>query len=236
MIRIGICDDNELNNLQIEKYVIRYLKNNNIDAEIEYFVKADEVISYMKEEGEFDILFLDIKLGVITGIDVGIKIRKEFCNDYIQIIYVSWYSNYAMQLFKLHPLDFIVKPINYQKIENVMNEYNRLFKFKNSYFEYSIRKKIYHINEQSIIYFQSIGKKINMVTKMGVKEFYGKLSEIYKTLNTNSFCMIHKSYVVNMRYILEYGKDFIQMSNGDYIPISRSKKGELSAKIMDMEI
>lgn len=52
MIRIGICDDNELNNLQIEKYVIRYLKNNNIDAEIEYFVKADEVISYMKEEGE----------------------------------------------------------------------------------------------------------------------------------------------------------------------------------------
>lgn len=46
-----------------------------------------------------------------------------------------------MQLFKLHPLDFIVKPINYQKIENVMNEYNRLFKFKNSYFEYSIRKK-----------------------------------------------------------------------------------------------
>lgn len=68
-----------------------------------------------------------------------------------------------MQLFKLHPLDFIVKPINYQKIENVMNEYNRLFKFKNSYFEYS-------------------------------------------------------------------------MSNGDYIPISRSKKGELSAKIMDMEI
>lgn len=57
MIRIGICDDNELNNLQIEKYVIRYLKNNNIDAEIEYFVKADEVISYMKEEGEFDILF-----------------------------------------------------------------------------------------------------------------------------------------------------------------------------------
>lgn len=75
-----------------------------------------------------------------------------------------------------------------------------------------------------------------MVTKMGVKEFYGKLSEIYKTLNTNSFCMIHKSYVVNMRYILEYGKDFIQMSNGDYIPISRSKKGELSAKIMDMEI
>ena len=62
MIRIGICDDNELNNLQIEKYVIRYLKNNNIDAEIEYFVKADEVISYMKKEGEFDILFLDIKL------------------------------------------------------------------------------------------------------------------------------------------------------------------------------
>ena len=235
MFNIGICDDNEQFIHELKHFILKYLKYNNFKADIQTFIKGQDLLEYIQDENELDLLFLDIELNDTTGIEIGKYLRTEKHNDSVQIVFVSVKSNYAIQLFDIRPMNFLVKPLDYKKVEYIMDEYNRLFKFQNSYYEYNVGKKTHRINEQSIIYFQSVGKKINMVTIDGKKVFYGKLSEVNERLHANSFCEVHKSYIVNMRYISEYDKEQIVMTNGEIIPISRNKRDNFNKKIIENE-
>ena len=67
-----------------------------------------------------DILYLDIELFEVSGIDAGIFIRKQMENHTMQIIYISGKQSYAQQLFKVQPMDFLVKPIEEEKIEETL--------------------------------------------------------------------------------------------------------------------
>lgn len=233
MLNIVICDDDEQFVTQLEGLISKYLKYNNFKADVQTFTKSQELIKYIQNEENLDLLFLDIELDGMTGIDIGKSLRSEFYNDSVQIVFISSKADYAIQLFDIRPLNFLVKPIEYSKVEYIMEEYNRLFKFQHNYFDYRIGKQTYQIDTQSILYFQSIGKKINMVTLMGKKEFYGKLSDVCTRINANSFCEVHKSYIINMRYVLEYCKDQVVMTNGDVIPVSRSMRDKLNEKIIE---
>lgn len=168
----------------------------------------------------------------MTGIEVGRFLRQNLKNEVIQIIYVSAKESYAMQLFDTRPMNFLIKPINYKKIKYILDEYQRLYGFQKRFFQYKIGKTIYEVNEQCILYFQSQGKKIRFITQDKEVEFYGKLSEVSQRLNVQQFCTIHKSYVVNLRYVTLYGKDYMQMVNGEKLPISRSMRQYVSERIL----
>lgn len=232
MFRIGICDDDEQFAIQLENYILDYAKQRGISVDTQIFLNSTELFSGMAEEGLFEILFLDIELGSDTGIDIGKVIRSELKNETMQIVYVSAKEGYALQLFDIRPMNFLVKPIDYTKVSYIMDEYERLFHFQNRFFTYNIGKRIYRMNENCILYFQSQGKKIQMITQDGTEEFYGKLTDVISQLNAQIFCAVHKSYVINMRYVVRYSSDSIWMVNGEEIPISQSMKKIVKEKIL----
>lgn len=235
MLRIAICDDDEKFAEQLEDYIFEYTSKHSISADVFVFTSGEELLKNFSDESTYDILFLDIELGETTGIELGKQIREKMKNETTQIVFVSSKENYAIQLFDIRPLNFMVKPVEYKKLEYVLNEYDRLYKFQHNYFEYNIGKQRFRINEQSILYFQSQGKKIQMITQEDEKEFYGKLSDVLETLNEHSFIAVHKSYVINMRYVSEYGKESILMINGDVIPVSRAMRNSISQRIIENE-
>lgn len=233
MIKIAICDDDEQFVRQLERYLLDYAKKKEITVNIYPFFGSEELFSSIQEEGLFDILFLDIELTSETGIDIGRRLRSDLKNEVMQIVYVSVNEQYALQLFNIRPMNFLVKPVDYQKVAYIMDEYERLFQFHNTYFTYNIGKRKYKMNENYILYFQSQGKKIQMVTKDGTEEFYGKLSDIIPQLSMHTFCVVHKSFVINMRYVERYRNDSILMTNGDEIPISQSMKQGVKEKLLE---
>ncbi|MCR5702666.1 MAG: LytTR family DNA-binding domain-containing protein [Lachnospiraceae bacterium] len=235
MLNIGICDDDKQFAHNLEKLIWEYLDSNGSVAEIQTFTNSRDLITCLEKENNIDLLFLDIELNDITGVDIGNMIRRDMHNDFMQIVFVSSKENYAMQLFNIRPFDFLLKPIDYKKVEYIMDEYSRLYMVKQNYFEYRIGKICYKIDEQAILYFQSIGRKISMVTSNGTKEFYGKLSELTPNLKAQSFVVIHKSYIINRRYVSEYSRDSVTMTNGDVVPVSRSMRDKLSEMIIENE-
>lgn len=236
MFRIGICDDDETFAIQLEEYIIQYAKTKNLLVDTQTFSNADDLFQNMEEEGLFEILFLDIQLNDTTGIDIGRKIRTSLKNEAMQIVYVSSKEGYAMQLFDIRPMNFLIKPVDYGKVVYILEEYDRLYNLQNKFFQYSIGKSQNRINERYIIYFQSQGRKIKMVTQNDSIEFYGKLSDVILQLNEHSFLNVHKSYVINTNYVVEYRKDSILMANGESIPISQSMKKHVKQKILENTI
>lgn len=232
MLNIAICDDDEQFANRLEDLLYDYLNNNNYKADIQAFTNPDELIKYLNDES-VDLLFLDIEFDNVTGIDIGNSLRKNLHNDLIQIVFVSATESYAMQLFNIRPFDFLVKPVDYKKVNYLMEEYNRIYRVQQNFFEYHMGKQVYKIDEQAVLYFQSEGRKIKMVTSIGDKQFYGKLSEVAEKLKANSFFQVHKSYIINSRYVLEYGKEHVVMTNKEIIPVSRPMREKLNKLIIE---
>ena len=232
MLNIAICDDDEQFANSLEDLLYDYLKNNNYKADIQIFTDPDDFIKYLNDES-VDLLFLDIEFEKITGVDIGNNLRKNLHNDLIQIVFVSATESYAMQLFNIRPFDFLVKPVDYKKVDFLMEEYNRIYRVQQNFFEYHMGKQVYKIDEQAVLYFQSEGRKIKMVTSIGDKQFYGKLSEVAEKLKANSFFQVHKSYIINSRYVLEYGKEHVVMTNKERIPVSRPMREKLNKLIIE---
>lgn len=233
MLNIVICDDDEQFTCSLENILLDYLNNNSFKADIQTFTKPNELINYLNNNENVDLLFLDIEFGDMTGIEIGNCLRKEMHNDLTQIVFVSSKESYAMQLFNIRPFDFLVKPVDHNKVNYLMDEYNRIYRVQQNYFEYHIGKQIYKIDEQAVMYFQSEGRKIIMVTSIGKREFYGKLSDIAVKLKAQSFFEIHKSFIINSRYVFEYGREQVVMTNGDVIPVSRSMRERLNKMIIE---
>lgn len=232
MYRIGICDDDEVFCWQIEGYIRAYCARHDLEVETQIFLTGTKLLECVSAESPFDLLLLDIEMEQLNGIAVGQELRSDLANEVTQIVYISSKSNYAMQLFKIRPMDFLIKPIDENKIECLMDTYCQLFVHNIHYFEYKNGKSTNRVDQNHILYFQSEGKVIHIHTIHGSDMFYGKLSDTLKILNPQIFCCVHKSFVINWNYIAEYRTDKIILSNGESIPISQSKRSSVKERIL----
>ena len=236
MYRIGICDDEMEFCTEIEEFVQKYAEKEEITVETEVFTSGEEFFQAMSNEKAVDLLFLDIELGGIDGVEVGRRLREKVENEAMQIVYVSSKESYAMQLFQIRPFDFLTKPVNMEKISKVMSEYKRLFIDRNMFFSFQVGKSTYRISENEILYFQCEGKKIQVITTKDKREYYGKMADVEKQISMNKFCVVHKSYIVNINYVSEFCPDEVVMCNEIRIPISQSMRKRVREKILEWNI
>lgn len=91
-----------------------------IKVDVEVWYSGESIQNDLKKGIELDLLFLDIELVQENGIAVGKFIRSEMENMQTHIVYISSKESYAMQLFKVQPLDFLIKPISAEQIKEVL--------------------------------------------------------------------------------------------------------------------
>ncbi|WP_394746839.1 LytR/AlgR family response regulator transcription factor [Spongiimicrobium salis] len=177
------------------------------------------------ESNEIDLIFLDINMPILSGVDWLKGLKKS-----PSIIMTTAYEEYALQSFGYNVLDYLVKPISYKRFLQAVNKVN-------SYYEYSDEKNILflknerqlkkiHIKDILFVkamqnYIKIVTSKETIVTQITLKDFKDQLPE-------NDFIQTHKSYIVS-----KYKVDTIvenEIIIGDYeIPISVRLKKEVLA-------
>ena len=116
MYRVGICDDSAIICSYIEQCVMDKSREENIQIETEAWESGESLLKDFQNNYYVDILFLDIELLSMSGIEVAEFVRRQM-NDYdMQIIYISGKESYAFPLIKTQPLDFLIKPLSEEKI------------------------------------------------------------------------------------------------------------------------
>lgn len=231
MYNIGICDDGENICASIENILIQCAKEMNIQMDTNIWYTGEGLKDYLEKGNPLDILFLDIELFQMTGIEVGSYIRNQLDDMGMQIIYISGKASYAQQLFKTQPLDFLVKPISQSQIKEVLEMALRVMKKKRERFEFQQGKDYYYVPMGDIVYFGSEGRKVKIVTPKETFEFYGKLKEAAKQL-TDDFIVIHKSYIVNKEYIFRYTYEMVELVNGTILTISPANRRQVRERIL----
>ena len=110
--RIGICDDEQLTCSELENYINEIFECKDDEAEIYVWNSGEALKKDISNGVKIDILFLDIELPDSNGIELGKYIRNYMKNMSMNIVYISSMTEYAMELFKIHPYDFVVKPFD----------------------------------------------------------------------------------------------------------------------------
>ena len=235
MIRIAICDDDELACTIIEKYTTEVCKSFGIDTECDIYNGGDSLIKHINLGEEYHLIFLDIEMKPFSGIDVGDYIRNTICNESVQIIYVSGKNGYDRQLFEFRPFDFISKPIEKSAITKTIQKYQRIYGSRNNVFHYRYGHDSYWVNIDKILYFKSRDRKVIIKTIDLEDVFYGRLESVKEQLGDCGFLAPHKTFLVNYRYIKLFGPDKITMTNGEVIPIARGRRADIAKLRITLE-
>lgn len=221
MYNIGICDDGKNTCASIEEMIMQYAEKKKLRIDVQVWYAGEELCQYLEQGGHLDILFLDIELVKLTGIEVGGFIRNKMEDRGMQIIYISGHSAYAQKLFRTQPLDFLVKPIAVQQIEDSLELAAKLLKRNSEKFGFQNGRDYYYISYGNILYFESKGRKVKIVTVGDEKEFYGGIRGLEKRLSKEFFA-IHHSYVINQAHVARYAYETVEMDNNTILPISKA--------------
>lgn len=232
MLRIAICDDDNYICAQVEKILLKLKHKIEKRVDVDVFYTGESLIEFLIDGAYFDIIFLDIELHSLSGVEVGRKIRDELKNESTQIVYISGRDSYAMELFDIRPLNFLIKPLKAEKINEVVKKAISLANKSNQFFEYKANYNTIKIPVKDILYFESSGKKVRMTMQNEAHEFYSKLTDVENQLNNQNFIFIHKSYLVNHLYVIEHRYEFVKMSNETVLPISQQRRKHVRARIL----
>lgn len=226
MFRIAICDDVKSICDEIENIILENKELQSEKIKIDIFNNGETLIEELRENTQYELIFLDIELGEINGVEVGHIIRDDMEDYTTKIVYISGKNSYDRQLFDVQPMKFISKPIEEEKVIKavllaikISDKENKVFEFKN--FKSSV-KVLY----SEIIYFESDKREIKIVCVKEIYRFYGKMEEIKKHL-PEFFIQPHRSYIVNYKQIKHFKPDELIVFTGDRIPISQSKRREI---------
>ena len=236
MYKIGICDDDKILCSVLEEQIYELSKEIEIKFDVEVWYSGESIQNDLKKGIELDLLFLDIELVRKNGIAVGTFIRGEMENMQTHIVYISSKESYAMQLFKVQPLDFLIKPVSDENIREVLIRSVKQKSSADIYFEYQKGNSVFRVPVRNIAYFMSEDKKIIIVKKdekgkYSLEEFYGKLKNIAETLPAD-FLMIHQSYIINHAYVSEYSYEMVKMANGENLNISKPYRKATRSKVI----
>lgn len=229
---VAICDDERKIGAELESVLMEILGKININYEIDVYFTGEELFTKMENGAHYNLIFLDIEFArnAINGVEVGRLIREVHHNNMVSIVYISWEMKYSMELFDIRPLNFLIKPLNDVKIEQVVRTYLKIAELWSGDFTYKIGHDIFKVQVKDIIYLESTKRKLTLYLADGRKEeFYGTLKEVYQEqLQKFDFLFIHASYVVNYDYIasVKYN-ELILTNSATSLPISQHKRKEV---------
>lgn len=224
MIKIAICDDDSSIRNALSTIIKKYFTKIQRAVLVKVFASGEGLLS---AKIRFDIIFLDIEMPVLDGLETARRLRNWDVNS--KIIYVTNYNNHKEAAYKVHAFEYISKPVNEKEIENVLIEAlryidNQLVPKK---FVFKTERGIITLSADDIYYFEYCVRKLYIVTTQGtyISKFY-TMKEIQEKTSKYHFVLTHRSYIVNLLHI-KFVKEFqIFLSNGMDIPLAQKQSAE----------
>lgn len=228
MLRIAICDDSadarDALRLQLEKI----LWEGTEEIVYEFSTGAGAIRWLENHPGEIDLLFLDVEMTGVNGMEAAEAVRK-FDTEII-IVFVTGYADYVFDGYKVNALDYIIKPANAERLLEVLKRVRaQLESKKNDVYLFKNTEGTFRFPVASICYFYSDKRKVVCVHGEKEYSFYAKLDEVEREL-AEKFVRIHQRYLVNPQQVEHIGTACVSVC-GKQLLISRALKEDALKKL-----
>ena len=228
MIYIAICDDEKHMSAHIRSCVSDFFRKKNRETSLRMFSSGEELLSY---NGQIDILFLDIQMKGMDGMETARKLRADQFRGFL--VFITVLKEMVFQSFEVQAYDYLVKPVDKKQFEKTME---RLYaSMQNAREDSLLVQKGYEgriIPKDEIVFCEVIDRKIYLNLASGdVVDYYERIENLEAKLD-NRFYRCHRSYLINLKHLKGYKNGTACMDNGKKIPVSRLRSKEFSGVVL----
>jgi DNA-binding LytR/AlgR family response regulator len=220
MIRCIIIDDEPLA-LEILEYFISRTQGLELVAKCGNAIDAFKVL----HDQQVDLMFLDIKMPGITGLDFVSLLKKPPA-----VIFTTAFAEHAVKGFELEAVDYLLKPITYERFEKSIHKMLKAWQpataIPKDYTYFKVSGRLIKIQHADLLYAQSVKDYILIYTKTGNHLTHMTMKYLNELLPSPAFLRVHRSYLVNQALINIVDKNSIQVGN-DRIPVGENYRNNL---------
>ena len=220
MFRLAICDDQCIFSDTQARACHSIFEKLNIENKISVFTKsADFIAAFVTQHKRFDMILLDIVMDGVDGMELARTIRQ--IDETVAIVFITSHEKYALQGYDVKALHFLMKPPDFQLLENLI---------KSVYLEnlqvnfLTIKSGDHHIRVpiKDIISMEISKRRVEVSLIDGIVYYSGKLTDILDELPKGFFIRCHQAFAINIANIKELTRRNAIAVNGKEIPVSRT--------------
>lgn len=228
MFRVGICDDDMRAACLLEAMVIEILTEMKLKFDTEVFTSGKELFSWL-DGGHFcNLLFMDIEMGEMDGIQAGWMLRTEKMDYDTILIYVSRHDHLHPQLYINKPSFFIRKPVLVGAVRKALTLVMQEIKLRAQNFTYLLGDEIITVRRRDIFYFEGQIKDVRIVTIERDDLFRGTLRSVRNQLSGDEdFLLVHRSYIGNLQNVKRYLEGKLHFENGQSVPVAIKRRADV---------
>lgn len=196
------------------------------------FPSALELNKYMSEN-ELDLVFLDIEMPYLTGIDWLKSVRNP-----PKIIFTTAYNKYALEGFELDVVDYLLKPISFARFLKAVNKMADRMQEKgeDDFIFIKSEGKLVKILLEDIVYVQALQNYVTFHTTQGSLIAHLTMKAVNQQLPTTQFIQIHKSYVISLNHVQAIEGNQVVMKPQTRVPLGTKSRDTIIEKITQHKV
>ena len=220
-IHFTVCEDEKEQADRICSYIESFCKAAKITPRIIWAESGEHLLEHYPKQT--DILFLDIAMGKLNGIETARRLREDGRD--VLIIFITAMAQYAIEGYRVRAFSFLTKPGEYEEfrleteaaVRKIKNRKGKVIQVKNY-------QDVYNINVKDLYYAEVQNHKIILHRKDSVLSYQGNLSALEEEIGQYGFGRCHVGYLVSFDRIKAIQGENVLLQNGEQVPVSRNRK------------
>jgi len=229
-MKIAVIEDEPAHSQLLNTYLAAWSDQKKIPVESFLFPSAESFLFAWEEEKDYDLLFVDIQMKAMNGMELAKRIREE--NEEIAIVFTTGIDDYIEEGYEVEAMYYLRKPMSQEKISRCMDKLARRSQ-NTAYVLVHGSEESLKLSVRQITYLEAMGHGclVETCSRLGEKAQYSiteSISEMEKLLAPYGFLKCHRSYLCRLAGIRQINKTELLLDSGSVIPLSRRMYKEVN--------
>ena len=230
-MNIAVCDDDAKDSAIIKGILKEYMEQNAYTGDVSMFGSGEELLATFSL-ALYDVIFLDIYMGGINGIETAKRIRA--IDPTCAIIFITSSGDHSLESYSVRGSAYVVKPIKDEDMQSALFQCRDIFLRNARYIEIRTGRADMRIPLIKIFYVESQANYMLFRTSAGDYTTRLTLDEVEKQLGGRPFYRCHESYLVNTNHISRLDANDVIMKNGDAVPMRKNGRTGIRSDLAAM--
>ena len=228
-MNFAICDDIAADRETLLEMLRQYCAQRGIQAQISQFYSAGEFLRSFAPQ-KYHVIFLDIYMPGLSGIDAAKRIREQDAE--CMLVFTTTSEDHAMDSFSVYAAGYLLKPYGQARLEETLDWCVQNFSAQLQTYEFVSGRERKQIPLRDLVFVEIYGRDAVFHTVNQEYTVHRRLSEIDEEL-PEDFIRCHRSYIVNMNYIVKVESSDFLLKNGQKVPISPGMSANVKQSFFD---
>lgn len=227
-VTVALCDDEREQISLLRRCLMNWAEDKPFAVDIKEYESAEGFL-FDYEDDPCDLLLLDIEMKGENGMELARRLRDR--GDMLPIIFITGYDEYISQGYDVEALHYLIKPVDEGRLSGVLDKYISRCNDISEEIIVETEDMTRRICSDNIVFIEAFGRKTEIhLSDSSVIKSSMSIGEFRKT---QLFVVCHRSYLVNLRYVVSIGKTSLFLDSGGEIPLSRRLYNDVNKKFIE---